>query len=237
MPSKGPLDLTLSPNEMQAALQHRLGLPLSHPGEICAACNARPLDKLGHHHLTCTSGSHLVSRHNRVRDTFFSLCKMAGMSPSLEQGAFHRDRSRPADILAPHFSLGKPGAFDVTVVSPLSSVNLSGAGSSDVVSTAAAVKHVENDPKCGELGWTCIPLAVDSYGQWCEEAHEAFAQIAQCLSTRTKVGFSTCLSSIYNSLGVVLARQNARSILAKRALPLDVGGREVYQLSGFSDRS
>ena len=27
-------------------------------------------------------------------------------------------------------------------------------------------KHVANDPKCVELGWTCVPLAGETYGDW-----------------------------------------------------------------------
>ncbi|KAL5486440.1 hypothetical protein EMCRGX_G018915 [Ephydatia muelleri] len=31
-------------------------------------------------------------------------------------------------------------------------------------------KHSENDPKCAELGWLCVPLAVENYGAWGPEA-------------------------------------------------------------------
>ena len=41
--------------------------------------------------------------------------------------------------------------------------------------TAAAAseqrKHIANDPKCQELGWVCVPLAVKTYGNWGREAH------------------------------------------------------------------
>ena len=233
--SRGPLDLTLTPDVMQAALQHRLGLPLAQPGEVCAACE-KDLDQLGHHHLTCALGGFVVHRHNRLRDTFYSLCRMAGMNPELERGAYHDDASRPADVLVPLWSLGKSGAFDITVVSPLSpSILLGpGAGNTDVVDEAAQKKHTENDPKCADLGWTCVPLAIDSYGRWCDEAHTAFNEVAVRLSTRTKVSFSSALSSIYNSLSLVLVRQNALAIIAKRQ-PREVGAREVHQLSGLND--
>ena len=101
----------------------------------------------------------------------------------------------------------------------------------DVLSLAASRKHEENDDKCDDLGWLCVPLAVDSYGQWCDEAHEAFAEIAGRLSTRTRVTFSSALSSIFNTLGVVLARHNAIAILARRAKPFAIGAREVLSTS------
>jgi hypothetical protein len=39
--------------------------------------------------------------------------------------------------------------------------------------------------KCSELGWTCIPLVVESYGAWGREAVQAFSRLASHLATRT----------------------------------------------------
>ena len=36
-------------------------------------------------------------------------------------------------------------------------------------------KHNSNDAKCGELGWVCIPLVVETYGAWGQEAVKSFA--------------------------------------------------------------
>ena len=36
-------------------------------------------------------------------------------------------------------------------------------------------KHTANDPKCAELGWVCVPLAVETYCNWGEEARRIFA--------------------------------------------------------------
>ena len=38
-------------------------------------------------------------------------------------------------------------------------------------------KHNSNDAKCGELGWVCIPLVVETYGAWGQEAVKSFAQL------------------------------------------------------------
>ena len=190
---------------------------------------------MGHHHLTCKHGGFVVSRHNRVRDALFTLASVAGMGPQKEQGAFMRDRTRPADILVNSWSLGHPAAFDLTFVSPHIQENIRDAGNIDVVERAAENKHLQNDPKCVELGWTCIPLAADTYGQWCEEAHTSFSVIASNLAVSTHVSLSSALTSIYNTLGLVLARQNARAILARRSKPNSMGAREVRHLgSGHS---
>ena len=37
-------------------------------------------------------------------------------------------------------------------------------------SAAEARKHATNDAKCNRLGWVCIPLAVETYSCWGDEA-------------------------------------------------------------------
>ena len=49
------------------------------------------------------------------------------------------------------------------------------AGSSARVSEQR--KHAFNDVNCSELGWSCIPLAVETYGCW-----KAEARLHPCLS-------------------------------------------------------
>jgi hypothetical protein len=80
-----------------------------------------------------------------------------------------------------------------------------------------------------------VPLVVDSYGQWCAEAHEAFSKISDSLHIKLKVSPSSSLSFIFCTLGLVLARQNALSILSRYVKPLPVGRREVNQLHSRVD--
>ncbi len=89
----------------------------------------------------------------------------------------------------PNFSLGKAAAFDFVVVSPLVQQNILVAGGIELVDTAAVTKHTNNDAKCDVLGWTCIPLAVDSYGRWGAEAHVSFGTIASHLSVHKNKPF------------------------------------------------
>ena len=32
-------------------------------------------------------------------------------------------------------------------------------------------KHIVNDKKCEELGWECVPIAVETYGHWGQTPH------------------------------------------------------------------
>ena len=69
---------------------------------------------------------------------------------------------------------------------PLNSSTLLEAGvTSGSAALAAEVrKHNANDAKCSELGWTCIPIAVETYGCWGAEAMQTLSRLASRLATR-----------------------------------------------------
>ena len=71
--------------------------------------------------------------------------------------------SGPADVLVQGWDRGKPAAFNATVTSPLTPVILNNASASvgSAAYAAESRKYAANDTKCQELGWTCIPLAVE----------------------------------------------------------------------------
>ena len=76
--------------------------------------------------------------------------------------------SRPADILVPNWMIGKPAAFDLTVVSPLNSTTLNEAGarSGSATGKAEVHKHNANDASAQSWAGSRIPLAVETYGCW-----------------------------------------------------------------------
>eukprot|EP00731_Ephydatia_muelleri_P009946 Em0005g532a len=47
--------------------------------------------------------------------------------------------------------------------------------------TAECQKHSSNDPKYRELGWLCVPLTVESYGNWGKEVQNTFVRLASIL--------------------------------------------------------
>eukprot|EP00731_Ephydatia_muelleri_P008724 Em0004g1062a len=98
-------------------------------------------------------------------------------------------RTRPADILVTNWDNGISAAFDVTGASPLNSSTITEAGMYSGVAARAAElrKHTQNDSKCAELSWKCIPLAVECYGAWGPEALKAFSQVATRLAIRGNI--------------------------------------------------
>ena len=83
-------------------------------------------------------------------------------------------------------------------------------------------KHTANDPKCAELGWRCVPLAVETYCNWGEEARRTFTLLA----TRLAFGSSSfrkarVISDMFGRLIITLVRAIARAILARNVIPTD----------------
>ena len=78
---------------------------------------------------------------------------------------------------------------------------------------AEARKHTTNDAKCQDLGWLCIPLAVEMYGNWGKEAHEVFNRLTSLLAFGQTSHKSGLLLEIYSHVNMSLVRSIARAIL------------------------
>ena len=222
VPSPG-LNLHLEPAEFQAAIQWWLGIGVAH-GSLCPHC-PHALDPLGHHALTCKHGGDVVNRHNRLRDVFAESCRRACIGVQVEAGSgLGRDEhhTRPADVLATNWMLGKPAAFDFAVTSPLNSSTLHEASvtAGSAAHATEARKHQANDVKCAELGWVSIPVVVETYGCWGTEAKWALSQQASRLAMRLNSPKSTTTAFLYGRLSITLVRANVRALLS-RAISLD----------------
>ena len=115
----------------------------------------------------------------------------------------------------------KPAAFYVTVTSPLTPATLHDACNSAGVAAhkAECRKHSSNGPKCQELGWICVPLAVESYGNWGKEAQNTLARLASILSITLHCPKAKVLTEMYGRLNISLVRSVARAILSTRCVP------------------
>ena len=106
--------------------------------------------------------------------------------------------------------------LDITVTSPLiPSILIAASLSEGAAAEQAEVrKYRANDPKCSELGWVCIPLAVETYGNW---GREAFSRLASHLAIITSSHKSKVLTELYSRLNFTLVRAVARALLARCA--------------------
>ncbi|KAL5474730.1 hypothetical protein EMCRGX_G026718 [Ephydatia muelleri] len=226
IPSRG-LNLSLDPDEFQVALKWWLGMDTSSQLR-CLYCPDHQLDPLGHHAVTCKGGGDVVLRHNSLRDVFAQFCHRARLGGQLEVGhgyGAESSLSRLADILVPNWMIGKPAAFDLTVVSPLNSTTLNEAGarSGSAARKAEVRKHNANDANSTELGWVCIPLAVETYGCWGVEAQGSISWLAARLALHLQCSKSKAITSIYQRLNLTLVRCNARALLSHARFQHSVG--------------
>ena len=119
----------------------------------------------------------------------------SGLTPGLSH-------IQPADILVLNWERGKHAALDITATSPLTPSILTAASLSEgaAAEEAEARKHGVNDPKCSELGWVCIPLAVKTYGNWGREAQTTFSHLASHLAITTSSHKGKVLIELYSRL-------------------------------------
>ena len=90
----------------------------------------------------------------------------------------------PANVLVPNWSLSRLAVFDIKVINPLNSDSILEASmiSGSTAEKGERDKHLKNDGPCNERGWSCIPLVVETYDGWGQEAVSMFARLSILLS-------------------------------------------------------
>uniref|UniRef100_A0A1X7UPQ0 Uncharacterized protein n=1 Tax=Amphimedon queenslandica TaxID=400682 RepID=A0A1X7UPQ0_AMPQE len=160
------LDLHFLWPEFITCVRRWLGVPIFAPDQDYPYC-LRPSDSFGDHGVSCGGNSDRFSRHNTLKDIIFTTAQSAALSPRKEVPSLVPGSSaRPADIFIPSWSLGRPVAFDVTVVSPLQQQTLSQAASERGYALVVAEerKNVVHLDKCCRIGVIFQPLAVAALG-------------------------------------------------------------------------
>ena len=120
------------------------------------------------------------------------------------------------DQLTFRWGRGTPATLDITITSPLCPAILGESCHQAVVAALAAeaCKLYSNGPKCQELGWSCIPLAVETYGNWGKEVHATISRLASHLAIHQSSLKLSVMAEIYGQLNTALIRSIARAILA-----------------------
>eukprot|EP00731_Ephydatia_muelleri_P020124 Em0012g949a len=65
-----------------------------------------------------------------------------------------------------------------------------------------------NSTKCMELGWTCIPIAVETFGHWGREAQSVLSRLASHLSISLSQPRAAVVADIYRRLNIILVRES-----------------------------
>ena len=133
---------------------------------------------------------------------------------------------RPADVYLPRWRRGTPAALDFAVTSGL---RLDVVNRSALDGTAATREyeqfkrsHLDTEASCREQGITFIPVICEADGGgWGPEGHKVWSELAKHKSVITGEHSSIIVTRLLQSLGLILHRENARSIL--RRYPSSIG--------------
>lgn len=214
-----------------------LRVPLLDKEIHCPYCDDM-VDMFGDHCLTCGCGGDRTKRHNLLRNEVFHQCVSSGLNPELERpgllqprpiiGSFHdsgaaRDQNanrRPADVYLPKWRNGAPAALDLAVTSGQRRdiVNRSAEDGSIATKLYEDTKrlYLSTEAKCQEEGITFIPMVCEADGGgWGPAAQGVLSILAKNKSILTGEDSSLIATRILQSLGLILHRENARSIIRR----------------------
>eukprot|EP00731_Ephydatia_muelleri_P014392 Em0008g112a len=160
-------------------------------------------------------------KHAQQRDILVESFHLAHIHVQVEAGSglsHDHSHSRPAD-----WDHGKPAALELSVISLLNAniLNEVGMAAGAVAQAAETQKRMANDQMCTELGWSCVPLAVESYDAWGKEAQEFFALLASQLAVHTSSSKSKTTFDLYSLLNLTLNRSIARAIISESFILAD----------------
>ena len=236
MPAKA-LRTDVDPLLFKTMIQRRLRVPIFEAEFHCTYCDD-VVDRFGDNCLTCSMGGDRTKRHNLLRNEAFFMCNSSGLNPELERPGLLQssplagtnqetgsvrnlnDNRRPADVYLPKWRRGAPAALDFAVTSGLRSDMVSRSAADGTASTQAyevfKKTHLNTEELCRNEGITFIPMVCEADGGgWGAEAHKVWSELAKYKALASGEPVSTIVSRLLQSLGLILHREKARSILRR----------------------
>ena len=207
-----PLGLHLHDTEFRSCLRYWLGVPLHSSPHPCPECGGTA-DALGDHQIHCNGNGDRISRHNAVRDVIYAAAQSAVLAPTKEASSLiPGSSSRPADILLPTWSQGRPAALDVHIISPLQQKTVAEAARTpghalDVGVSRKLGSHLSD---CRSVGMDFIPLVAETFGGLAKDTIRMTQAIGKVLGKRTNPDDpSTSTKHLFGRLAIALWRGNA----------------------------
>ena len=170
------------------------------------------MDTLGDHAVASHGRGDMISRHDRLRDKFFSAVSAANLSPVCEQqNVIPETNSRPGDVYSTCWSAGQPAALDITNTSPLQpSIISNGAKKSGFALRAAEDRKLEQYSQiCANIGVQFIPMAFESFGGLSELVRKTLKRKTLLTDNRSlySAGFVSCFQQ---ACAIGFSHTNAR---------------------------
>ena len=226
----------MDPLLFQTSILRWLQMSIFEEDGVCRLCDG-VLDKYGDHCLVCPCGGDRTKRHNLLRNCVFHTAVSAGLNPELEKPGLLQPRPalggapengnvlppssnarRPADVFLPRWRRGTPIALDFAVTSGLRDIPASIRDASSALTSYEDFKrsHLDTDALCNAEGFTFCPMVVEAVGgAWGLAATKVFNELAKTKSIITGEPVDSLVAQLYQNLGTILHRENARSIVKR----------------------
>ena len=205
------LGLLLHYQEFRCCLRYWLGVPLHSSSYSCPECHGIA-DPHGDHQVGCDGNGDRISRHNAIRDVLFSAAKSDALAPSREMPYLPNSLSRPADILLPTWSRGRPAALDVHIISPLQQQIMGESASTPGHALQVGVhrKLTSHLSACHSAGVDFIPIMAEALGGQASDAIATIKSIGKAISLRAGPQvYTSCTKQLFHRVAITLWRGNA----------------------------
>ena len=163
--------------------------------------------------MGCGGNGDRIARHNAIRDVIFAAAQSAALAPSKETpGLVPGSQARPGDIFLPCWSLGRPTAFDVHVISPLQELTIAQAAQTPGHALQVGVKRklTSNLSACRSSGTDFVPLVAETLGGLAEDTISTIQNISRAFDIRCGTTDSSPTSGhLFGRLAIALWRGNA----------------------------
>ena len=210
------LGLHLHDQEFRSCLRYWLGVPLHSSSYPCPECG-RVADMFGDHQVGCGGNGDRIARHNAVRDVLFSAAQSAALAPIKEAPSLvPSSSSRPADILLPAWSHGRPAALDVHIISPLQLQTLVEAAThpGHALDVGVHRKLSSHLSVCRSAGVDFIPVVAETLGGLAKDTISMIRSIGRALGQRSNPSDpATSTQQLFGRFALALWRGNACSWL------------------------
>ena len=119
--------------------------------------------------------------------------------------------SHPADVFVPNWQAGRPAAFDVSVISTMQPLTISGAALSKghALQIGEQRKMTAHLDECSSAGIEFIRQVVYTLGRWSARATEVISQLGRLMASRSGSSPSDSTRHLFQRLAICLWRGNA----------------------------
>ena len=205
------LGLHLDADTVRVAVALRLGAPICEP-HYCRQCN-QPVNRLGHHGLSCRKSAGRLARHANLNDVVKRSLSSAGLPSVLEpQGLDRGDGRRPDGLTLFPYQHGKCLTWDATCADTFAESGVVQASLEPGTAARAAETRKRERYSSIAQKYIFVPVAVETTGIIGPAAASFIANLGRRITAIT--GDRREVAWLRQRLSLAIIRGNAAAVLA-----------------------